>query len=39
VVRSGGHVDSRDFHVVGLLATPIAIVAGVLVLHAWAQVV
>jgi arsenical pump membrane protein len=38
-VRSGGTVDSRDFHVVGLLATPLAIVAGVLVLYSWAQVV
>lgn len=39
VVRSGGTVDSRDFHVVGLLATPLAIVTGVLLLHGWAQVV
>jgi arsenical pump membrane protein len=39
VVRSGGRVDSRDFHVVGLLATPVAIVAGVVVLAAWAHVV
>ncbi|MGY2873530.1 arsenical pump membrane protein [Marmoricola sp. URHA0025 HA25] len=39
VARSGGTVDSRDFHVVGLLAAPPAIVAGVLVLSVWAHVV
>jgi arsenical pump membrane protein len=39
VVRSGSTVDGRDFHVVGLLATPAAIVAGVLLLDVWAQVV
>ena len=38
VLRSGGTVDSGDFHAVGLLATPLAIVAGVLLLHGWAQV-
>ena len=39
VVRSGGAVDGRDFHAVGLLATPVAIVAGVAALYGWAQVV
>jgi arsenical pump membrane protein len=39
VVRSGGTVSSRDFHVVGLLATPAAIVLGVFTLHAWAGLV
>jgi len=39
VLRSGGTVDSRDFHLVGLLATPVAIVGGVLLLDAWAQLV
>jgi len=39
VVRSGGTVDSRDFHLVGLLATPAAVIAGVLLLDLWARVV
>ena len=36
VVHHHGHVSSRDFHVVGLLATPLAVVAGVVVLDLWA---
>jgi len=39
VLHSGGTVDSRDFHVAGLLATPVAVVVGVLALHGWAAVV
>jgi arsenical pump membrane protein len=39
VLRSGGTVDSRDFHVAGLLATPLAVVMGVVALHGWAAVV
>jgi arsenical pump membrane protein len=39
VARGGGTVDSRDFHVVGLLATPIAVVTGVLLLDLWAHIV
>jgi hypothetical protein len=32
-------VSSRDFHAVGLLATPAAVVVGVVVLDLWAVVV
>lgn len=39
VRAAGGVADSRDFHVVGLLVTPAAIVGGVVLLHAWEQVV
>lgn len=39
VRAEGGSVDSRDFHVVGLLATPVSILGGVLVLHVWSQLV
>jgi arsenical pump membrane protein len=39
VLRSGGTVESRDFHLVGLLATPVAVVGGVLLLDLWAQLV
>lgn len=39
VTRGGGSVDSRDFHVVGLLASPVAIIGGVLVLHVWSGMV
>ncbi|MET3961046.1 arsenical pump membrane protein [Marmoricola sp. OAE513] len=35
VQHSGGTVSTRDFHLVGLLATPLAVVGGVLVLHGW----
>lgn len=39
-VRRGGHdVSGRDFHAVGLIATPAAIVGGVVVLHLWSGVV
>jgi arsenical pump membrane protein len=38
VVHHGGTVSSRDFHVVALLATPLAIVAGVTALDLWARV-
>ncbi|MGO4255951.1 SLC13 family permease [Marmoricola sp. RAF53] len=39
VRRSGGTVRSRDFHLVALLVTPVAIGAGVVVLHLWAGLV
>ncbi|MCZ4500597.1 MAG: arsenic transporter [Marmoricola sp.] len=39
VTASGGTVSSRDFHVVGLLAGPASILAGVTALHLWAGVV
>jgi arsenical pump membrane protein len=39
VGRSGGEVDSRDFHLVGLIATPVAIAAGVVALSAWSGIV
>jgi arsenical pump membrane protein len=39
VVHHGGTVSSRDFHAVALLATPLAIVAGVTVLDLWASLV
>ncbi|MCW2786474.1 MAG: arsenic transporter [Marmoricola sp.] len=39
VTASGGTVSSRDFHVVGLIATPFAIVAGVVVLKVWSGIV
>ncbi|MCX6397900.1 MAG: SLC13 family permease [Propionibacteriales bacterium] len=39
VRAEGGVADSRDFHLVGLLATPVSIVAGVVVLHLWSQLV
>jgi arsenical pump membrane protein len=39
VAASGGAVSSRDFHLVGLLATPAAVIGGVVVLHAWGTLV
>ncbi|MFL6157774.1 MAG: SLC13 family permease [Marmoricola sp.] len=39
VTAAGGKVDSRDFHVVALLATPAAVVAGVVLLDLWAGLV
>jgi arsenical pump membrane protein len=39
VRHSGGEVDSHDFHLVGLLATPVAIVSGIVLLNAWAGLV
>jgi arsenical pump membrane protein len=39
VLRSGGTVSSRDFHVVGLLVTPLSVAGGVVVLHLWAGLV
>jgi arsenical pump membrane protein len=39
VRRSGGTVSSLDFHAVGLLATPAAVVVGVVILDLWAAVV
>ncbi|HEX2892618.1 MAG TPA: SLC13 family permease [Marmoricola sp.] len=39
VLHHGGRVHSRDFHGVALLATPVALVAGVAVLDLWAQLV
>ena len=35
VLHHGGVVSSRDFHAVALLATPVSIVGGVLLLHSW----
>lgn len=35
VARAGGTVSSRDFHLVGLLVTPAAVLGGVAVLHVW----
>jgi arsenical pump membrane protein len=39
VRRSGGTVSSRDFHAVGLLATPLAVLVGVVDLGVWARLV
>jgi len=39
VTRSGGTVSSRDFHGVAIVATPVAIALGVVVLDGWARVV
>ncbi|MFL6021952.1 MAG: SLC13 family permease [Marmoricola sp.] len=39
VTRSGGTVSSRDFHLVGLAVTPLAVVGGVAVLQVWSSVV
>jgi arsenical pump membrane protein len=39
VGHHGGVVSSRDFHAVGLLASPAAIALGVVVLDAWAHLV
>ncbi len=38
LVRNGGVSTGRDFHLVALVATPVAMVAGVAVLHAWSGV-
>ena len=38
VLHHGGTVSSRDFHVVGLLASPAAVALGVVVLDAWSRV-
>jgi arsenical pump membrane protein len=35
LVRHGGASTGRDFHLLAVVATPVALVAGVLVLHAW----
>jgi arsenical pump membrane protein len=37
--RSGVEVSSRDFHLIGLLVTPVSVVAGVVVLDLWARLV
>jgi arsenical pump membrane protein len=39
VLTHGGTVSSRDFHGVALLATPVAILAGVTLLDVWARAV
>jgi arsenical pump membrane protein len=39
LARNGGVSTGWDFHRLSLLATPVAVVAGVAVLHAWAGVV
>ncbi|RNM13171.1 arsenic transporter [Nocardioides pocheonensis] len=39
VGHHGGTVSSRDFHAVALLATPVAVVAGVTILDLWARLV
>ena len=39
VARTDGTVSNRDFHAVGLLATPAAIVLGVTLLHLWSSAV
>lgn len=39
VRAEGGVANSRDFHLVGLLATPPSIFGGVLLLHLWSQLV
>ena len=39
VTRSSGTVSSRDFHLVGLLAAPVATLGSVVLLWAWAGVV
>ena len=39
VLHHGGTVSSRDFHGVALLATPLAVLAGVTLLDLWARVV
>jgi arsenical pump membrane protein len=35
LVRHGGASTGRDFHLLAVVATPVALAAGVLVLHAW----
>jgi len=39
LARNGGVSTGRDFHRLSFLATPVSLVAGVLVLHAWTGVV